>query len=65
MACHNTLPTRVNLFQRKMVDTNRCPICERESESIIHALWKCPAAVDVWEENSNPLRKWSFKINDY
>jgi hypothetical protein len=26
----------------------RCPICEQEPETTIHALWTCLAARDVW-----------------
>lgn len=37
-ACYDILPTRMNLMQRKVVDSNICRIYERETKSIIHAL---------------------------
>lgn len=46
-ACNNLLPTMANLLQRKVVTDSKCPCCEREEESVIHALWCCPAAQDV------------------
>jgi hypothetical protein len=46
-ACHNLLPTKLNLFKQKVVDSNFCPCCEREEETIIHALWECPSAQDI------------------
>jgi hypothetical protein len=46
-ACHNLLPTKVNLCIRKVVEDNLCPCCTRKVESVIHALWCCLAAQDV------------------
>jgi hypothetical protein len=47
-ACHDILPTMVNLFKRKVVETPLCPCCKLEEETIIHALWSCPASRDGW-----------------
>jgi hypothetical protein len=47
-ACHNLLPTKGNLFTRKVVDNNLCPVCLLEEESVVHALWDCSGAQDVW-----------------
>jgi hypothetical protein len=47
-AYQNILPKRVNLFQRKVVDDCSCPCCGTEEETIIHAVWSCPVAQDVW-----------------
>jgi hypothetical protein len=47
-ACNNLLPTKVNLFHKRVVDTMQCPCCGIEDETIYHALWECPAARDVW-----------------
>jgi hypothetical protein len=41
-ACNNLLPTKTNLFFKKVVDNMKCPCCEADDETIIHALWECP-----------------------
>lgn len=46
--CHNILPTRVNLAQRRITNDNRCEMCKTEAETEIHALWSCGVARDVW-----------------
>jgi hypothetical protein len=47
-ACHDILPTRVNLFKRKVVETSLCLCCKLGEETTIHALWSCPTSRDVW-----------------
>jgi hypothetical protein len=47
-AYHNLLPTKVNLFTRKVVDNNFCPVCHLAEEIVFHAIWGCPGAQDVW-----------------
>ncbi|KAG6640000.1 hypothetical protein CIPAW_10G141100 [Carya illinoinensis] len=46
-ACHESLPTKSNLVLRKVVEDPLCPICQRDKETTIHALWTCPSATDV------------------
>jgi hypothetical protein len=43
-AYHNLLPTKVNLFTRKVVDNNFCPVCHLAEETVFHAIWGCPGA---------------------
>ena len=47
-ACHNILPTLNRLRQRRIIENALCPICMQALETIIHALWECGAARDVW-----------------
>jgi hypothetical protein len=47
-ACQNVLPTKQNLLRKGVVDNDLCPCCHSEVESVIHALWECPGAQDVW-----------------
>ena len=56
-ACHDILPTCVNLTKRRIIDDNGCPICTRVSESTIHALWDCAAAQDIWAGSIKKLHK--------
>lgn len=47
-ACHEILPTQVNLCRRKINDDSLCPICEDEVETVAHAQWQCLATTDIW-----------------
>lgn len=44
IACQNILLTDENLVRRHIIDDDRCSICQRYLESVIHALWECSAA---------------------
>lgn len=37
-ACQNILPTRMNLYRHKIIEEAKCPCCEVEDETLIHAL---------------------------
>ncbi|XP_041016311.1 uncharacterized protein LOC121258849 [Juglans microcarpa x Juglans regia] len=63
-ALNDSLPTRVNLMKRKIIEDARCPICEGEEESICHILWSCAAASDVWAGLLSPIQKWSCNEDD-
>jgi hypothetical protein len=47
-ACQNALPTKQNLFRKGVVENDICTCCQLEGESVVHALWCCPGAQDVW-----------------
>lgn len=47
-AVSNTLPTRLNLFKRRVIEDPMCPVCKREAKLVAHVLWSCPAIGDVW-----------------
>ena len=46
-ACNKALPTMVNLFRRRIVDTDRCTVCNAQPEDILHAVWGCEALENV------------------
>jgi hypothetical protein len=56
-ACHDILPTRVNLVRRKVLEDDLCPLYKLEKETVIHVLWNCPAAQDVWGGSSSSFQK--------
>jgi hypothetical protein len=58
-ACHEILPTRANLYKRKIIDDPKCPMCGREEETTFHALWSCPA-MDVWGAGPRVFQKSCF-----
>lgn len=44
---HNSLPTKENLFHRRVVDNPLCLLCNQEPESMVHTVWNCSTANDV------------------
>nr|POE75356.1 putative ribonuclease h protein [Quercus suber] len=48
-ACSEALPTRANLFKRKVVDVQTCQLCNRDNETTLHALWSYQNNLTVWE----------------
>ena len=42
-ACHESLPSKLGLMRRKIVDSPWCENCGTGVEDCLHALWKCPA----------------------
>ena len=59
------LPTKRNLFFKKIVDNPLCPICSKEEESVIHVLWDCLAANDVWASGLSGVQKWKRGEGDF
>jgi hypothetical protein len=58
-ACQNLLPTRENLCRRRVIQDPSCPCCGLAVESVIHCLWSCPAASDVWGDLRSCFQKCS------
>jgi hypothetical protein len=48
-ACNSTLPTKTKLFQRGIVPSFACPICNKHLETEKHILWDCSYARAVWQ----------------
>jgi hypothetical protein len=64
-ACKNILPTRENLFKRKIISDHSCPVCGIEEETISHILWQCPSAQDVWSVGCRKFQKSFFPTTDF
>ena len=47
-ACNNALPTKSNLACRRIVSLDLCDLCNRELESLLHALWQCKDVAVMW-----------------
>ena len=45
-----SLPTKKNLFKRKIAHKDMCEICDGEAEDTIHALWDCLVLKEIWWE---------------
>lgn len=44
-------------LRSKIVDDASCPCCGEAEESLIHAIWTCPATQDVWGSKDSPFQK--------
>ncbi|XP_068323161.1 uncharacterized protein [Pyrus communis] len=44
----NALPTKVNLKNRRVLTEDICGLCDKESETVEHALLQCPRSAAIW-----------------
>jgi len=56
-ACRNILPTKANLFRRKITTDNICEVCGNFEETTAHVLWHCHHAKEVRKEISLDMDK--------
>ena len=64
-AYQNILPTRDNLVQRRVMDDASCCFCHRATEMVLHVLWECGAAWDVWAGSAIKFQKFETKQVDF
>ena len=57
---HNILPTQSSLFHARITDSEVCPLCNRESQSLRHMLITCSVSSSFWTIFSN---WWQEKFN--
>lgn len=51
------MPTKDNLVCRDIIDNDRCELCKQASESVLHVLWECGVAQDIWAGSMRRLQK--------
>lgn len=56
-ACLDSLPTKVNLCKRKILDDQICPMCLVELETTEHIIWECIFAYDILGQSSRNIKK--------
>ncbi|XP_062154522.1 uncharacterized protein LOC133862691 [Alnus glutinosa] len=64
-ACNEILPTKNNLYKRKVVTDQLCPMCGSEAESVSHALWRCGSAQAIWGSCRGPIQKCSTGAEEF
>jgi hypothetical protein len=64
-ACHDLLPTCVNLYKRKIINDPMHPLCGLVEETTTHVLWLCSAAFDVWSMGDRRLQKSKAHGEDF
>lgn len=62
--CNNSLPTKENLYAKKIVPDPLCPLCGTVTEFTGHILWGCVSSVDVWMECNRVIQKLSIAEED-
>jgi hypothetical protein len=45
---HGVLPLKAILFGRHIGTSGVCPICDQEEENVLHMVFKCQGAVNIW-----------------
>ena len=58
-ACHDSLPTRTKLFDRKVLNSFSCVLCTKEAETCNHFFLECSFAQVIWLQSSH-LRDYRF-----
>ena len=53
------------MVKRNIIKDNTCHCCQRAPEMVIHAIWECPAAQDVWVGSSTVMQKFTTNFNDF
>ncbi|OVA01252.1 Reverse transcriptase zinc-binding domain [Macleaya cordata] len=47
----NAIPVRDILYKRMNIGDNRCPRCNQDTETVIHALVTCPYVSRIWQSS--------------
>ena len=64
-ACLNILPTQDNLIRRRVMENARCCLCHQETKTVLHVLWSCGVAQDVWAGSLGRLQKSGTAQNNF
>ena len=65
MACNDILPTRTNLYRKKVYTDPLCAICEQTDETVGHVLWGCPMARNVWAMAQGRLQNCGAVVQNF
>ena len=64
-ACHDVLPTQVNLAKHKIISDTLCHCYKNVPEDTLHVIWGYDAAQDVWAGSLNVLQKFQANHGDF
>ncbi|KAL2928004.1 hypothetical protein RDABS01_001753 [Bienertia sinuspersici] len=64
LTTHNKILCNANRLKRHLTDDPRCPRCPDTEETLLHTLWGCPAAREVWRGMGGAARLGSFYQGD-
>ena len=52
-------------MRRRVLASAQCCFCQQETESVLHVLWSCGAAQDVWAGSLGRFQKLGTAQNDF
>ena len=52
-ATKNSLPSKDNLVQRKIIQDACYDACREHTEDLKHALYSCPKLEELWKKNAS------------
>lgn len=64
-ASKNILPTKANLFHRKVIDNPTCEACGLEVESSGHLFRNCEKTRSIWELSGLPLDMNGLRFQEF
>ena len=64
-AGNDSLPSRANLFRRKLLTESSCLQCNTGPEDALHALWTCPQLATVWQVNFADLIEATNSVSSF
>lgn len=64
-ACTDILPTRANLYRRKVPIDPLYLISGQTDKTVGHALWECPLARNVWAVAQGRLQKCGAAVHNF
>ena len=64
-ACRESLPTKKNLFSKKVTRNATCDLCHDGVEDVIHTLWGCQVLKEVWWEEPCLRNQLAMQFVDF
>lgn len=64
-ACSNSLPTKENLMNQKILQELVCSHCSNGSEDVLHSLWSCDGLKEVWNVELGWVNSLGTQLNSF
>jgi ribonuclease HI len=61
----NSLPSKLNLKKKHVIEDPTCELCGALPEDILHALWVCPHAQAAWGEDTDLKELHNSNFQDF
>lgn len=47
------------------MERGTCPLCLQDDEMVVHMIWNCRAAGDMWADSITVTHKWPNTMRDF